>query len=743
MNTAIKSIFIGLGILVGVAVLAGVLAVITFDPNDYKADIEQAVRETTGREFSIDGELSLKFFPWFAVELPKVTLANREGFGDAPMFNVNSASLALKIMPIFSGNLEVGEVQVDGAEINLEIKPDGTNNWDDITESMEAAAAAAEESDGIDVDVDIDIDTDTADDGSSDIKSFQVAGIKLTNTAVRYIDGPGEASFILEDVRFVTGAIVKGEDVGLDGGFRFASEPAALSGSIEFGGNVLALGQGDRVTVEDLVVRGDIAGDDVGNFPVRVAADRIDLGTADGTLSLAGLSAQFAEIVVNANLQGTDLDGDTALNGTIEIPTFSARELMQTLELPPPEMASDAALTAIGVKADFAMTPGVITLSNAAIQLDKTQFQGRFVVRSGERSAYEFELTGDSIRVDDYLAPASEESAGASGDASVDETEIPVELLRSMDAKGSVKLAKAEMSGMVFTDIDLGLALAGGALRLHPFKAGLFDGTYAGDIRIDASGNTPRLSLNEVVDSVQLEPLFLTMFQTENLTGTIDGRFQLAGSGANLGAIRETLSGDIAFSLADGALAGTDLWYQIRRAKALFENEPQPQAPADPKTPFSEVSATAKVDGGVLTNNDFRAALPFLQLTGAGLVDLAASTVDYRMDARVLERPDFVDASAAELDELTEAVIPIKISGALGAPSIAPDIGALAKQRVQQEIDEKKDELTEKLFDKLGIDSPAAANDAAGDTAAEPADAEDLLKEKAGEALLDLLNKKK
>ncbi|MEO1037554.1 MAG: AsmA family protein [Pseudomonadota bacterium] len=742
MGSAIKSILIGFAVLLGVAVLAITIAVATFDPNDYKADIEQAVKENTGREFSIEGELSLSVFPWLAVELPKVTLANREGFGDAPMFNVNSASLALKIMPLFAGTLEVGEIQIDGAEINLEIKPDGTNNWDDMIAAMEAAAA--DEPDGVDVDVTFEDDSVPTRDG--EVGSFQVAGVQITNTAIRYIDAPGEASFILEDFRFVTGAIKSGADVSLDGGFRFATEPAALAGAIEFDGKVLSLGQNDRVSIEDLGIRGELSGDDVGNVPVSFAAARIDVGTLDGTLALDELSAQFAELVVKGSITGKNLDTDPELAGSIEVPNFSARELMQALEIPPPEMASATALSKVGVKAAFAMTPDVITLSDARIVLDDTTFNGRFAIRSGARSAYEFELAGDQIVVDDYLAPATDDGGDASGEASVDDTEIPVELLREMDAKGSITLQRAELSGMAFTDIEFGLNLAGGALRLHPLKAGLFDGSYAGDIRIDASADTPRLSLNEAVTGVQLEPLFRTMFETENLSGTIEGRFQLAGNGTNLGAIRQTLGGDIAFSLADGALEGTDLWYQIRRAKALFDQEAPPAPPANPRTPFSEINATAKVAGGVLTNDDFSAVLPFLQLTGAGKLNLVASTVDYRMDARVLERPDFIDATAEELDQYTEAVIPIKISGSLAEPSIAPDIAGLAKARVQQEIDKKKDELRDKLLDKLGIDNTAAANDpnAAGETAAaEDLDAEDLLKQKAGEALLDLLDKKK
>ncbi|MEM1264315.1 MAG: AsmA family protein [Pseudomonadota bacterium] len=744
MGSAFKSVVIGLGVLLGVLILAGVLAAVTFDPNDYKADIEQAVQESTGRDFTIDGDLSLSFFPWFAVELPKLTLANRDGFGDQPMFNVNNASLALKIMPLLTGTLEVGEIQIDGAEINLEIKPDGSNNWDDIVASMEASTADTDDADSVDVEVDL--SGDDNDTGGKPL-AVEVAGVKITNTAVRYIDAPGEATFILEDFRFVTGAISTGKDIDLDGGFRFETEPAALTGNIEFAGKVLSLGQDDRTLVENLEISGEVSGDDVGNVPVQITATRIDYAAVAGTLVLDKLNATFANLSVETSLDGEGFNDTPTMSGDLVVYGFSVPELLAALGQPPIEMASADALTDVAVTSKITMTPSVITLSDALIGIDETKFNGRFVMRTGDRTSYEFALDGTQLDIDNYLAPASEEASASAGEASVDDTEIPVDLLRSMDAKGTIKLDQVIMSGMQFNDIDVGINLAGGALRLHPISANLFEGTYNGDVRIDASRSTPRLSLNETVADVQLEPLFVAMFETQNLTGTVDGRFQLAGSGSNLGKIRETLGGDIAFSLADGELAGTDLWYQIRRAKALFDRTAPPEAPANPSTPFSDIRATARVANGVLSNNDFTAVLPFLQLTGAGKVDLVQSAVDYTMNARVLERPDFVDASAAELDEFTEAVIPLKITGSLAEPSIKPDIEGLAKARVQQEIDKKKDELTNKLLDKLGV-SGGAANDAdgaVGETGAdgEPVDPEELLKQKAEEKLFDLLNKKK
>ena len=89
-----------------------------------------------------------------------------------------------------------------------------------------------------------------------------------------------------------------------------------------------------------------------------------------------------------------------------------------------------------------------------------------------------------------------------------------------------------------------------------------------------------------------------------------------------------------------------------------------------------------------------------MQLTGKGSVDFPAAEVDYRMTARILENPEFAtDATAEELDEFTEAKIPLRITGSLADPTIAPDIGEMLKEEVKEKVEEEiKDMLLKKLF---------------------------------------------
>ena len=128
------------------------------------------------------------------------------------------------------------------------------------------------------------------------------------------------------------------------------------------------------------------------------------------------------------------------------------------------------------------------------------------------------------------------------------------------------------------------------------------------------------------------------------------------------------------------------------------EEAPAPVLPA--KTDFSAVRMSGVVTDGIMRSDDLYAELPFMQLTGGGQVDIPAGTVDYGLTARILERPEFLhDATPEEIEEFTEAVIPLRITGPLASPSIKPDLEKLLQQRVEDEIKDKLKDKLKGLFD--------------------------------------------
>jgi AsmA protein len=77
-----------IGLIVGVLVVIVAAALLSLrlfvNPNNFKDRIAAAVKQSTGRELKLDGDIKLSVFPWIALELGPATLGNPPGFGDQP-----------------------------------------------------------------------------------------------------------------------------------------------------------------------------------------------------------------------------------------------------------------------------------------------------------------------------------------------------------------------------------------------------------------------------------------------------------------------------------------------------------------------------------------------------------------------------------------------------------------------------------------------------------------------------------
>ncbi len=430
-----------------------------------------------------------------------------------------------------------------------------------------------------------------------------------------------------------------------------------------------------------------------------------------------------------ADVEPFSYAGDPQPSATIGIAAFSPRTLMQELAIEMPPTADPDVLDKLLVDAKAKVGANAISLSDLKLVIDDTTFTGKLSVPRSADGTFELDLAGDSIDIARYMAPAGEEAAGAeSGGETV---EIPVELIRALNARGNLGIASASLGNILFEKVTLGVNSADGRLRMYPIAADFFDGGYRGDVRIDASGNVPSISVNENIASVSLEPMMKAMFDVENVTGTVNGTFRLGGSGADMNAIRRDLDGSLSIELLDGAWEGTDVWHELRKARALVRGEAAPAAPQTPRTQFSSMKASGKVTDGVMRNDDFFAELPFMQVSGKGTVNFVEATVDYTVTGRFLEKPEFVtDVSEEELDDFTKAVIPFRITGSLADPSIRPDVEEMLKDRAEEEA---KKLIMDKLLD--GDKEPPAE----GEEPQEEKDVEDQLKDEAKKRLRDLL----
>jgi AsmA protein len=671
MGGPLKKVLILILGIAALAVVAAVLFVLLFDPNNFRDEIAAKVKETTGRDLVIEGDVELTLFPWLAINVGKTTLGNATGFGDEPFASFEEARLSVKVMPmLLDRKVAIGTATLDSLQLNLEVASNGRSNWQDFIDASEAQDEVVE--------------TDDA----AEARTIDVASIAVTNASVSYSDAQLGESYRLTHLNLSSGTVELGAPVALSGNFNFELQPA------------------------------DLAGD--------FAIDTVMILDSDaGTVAFSDVEITTLGVDINAEVEPFSYVDDAVPTAVIEIDAFSLKSLMRAMNIEAPITADPDALGKVIVNATASMRPEAIVLSNLVLVIDDTRFDGELLLASDAAGTISFDLAGDSMNLDRYMAPADE--ATASDDAVP--VEIPADLIRSLNLRGSLTLEAATMSGMEFTAVALGLNASGGNLRLHPISADFFGGKYQGDVRINASSDSPVLSVNENIIDVDLGLLAVAMFDQQDVTGTINGAFRLSGRGDDLAAIQRSLDGTMSMQLKEGTWEGTDIWYELRRARALLKQEPAPEPELPARTRFSNVSMSGPVTDGVFRNDNLSAQLPFMQLTGKGEVDFAAAEIDYQLTARILERPEFIEgASEEELDEFTEAVIPLKISGPLAEPSIKPDIEAALKEEVKKKVQEK-------LFDKLlgGDDEPAE------NLTEQPADEEEPEKKSDKDKLKDAL----
>ena len=655
MGRVLKSLLLVIGGLIVLLVIGAVSFLLLFDPNDYRDDIAAEVKLATGRELIIEGDVEVSIFPWLAIEIGSTRLGNAAGFGDEPFASFERVRLSIRLMPmLISRKLEVATADIDKLRLNLAVDSNGRSNWQDFIDASEAMATAPV--------------PESEDESESDSGVLDISGIEIRDAAIRYSDAQAGGSYMLTELNLATGSMTSDEN------------------------NIIRI---DGFSIDALV-------DGVADVPTtfRLETSSIEMDGNAEMISLDRVELSLLGLDITADVEPFSYADEITPIAAIQVDAFSLRNLMQRLDIEAPETADPNALGKVSIDATVRVSSTALALTDLTLVMDETTFTGELSIPQGDNGIYRLDLTADSIDLDKYMAPAVDvESTAAADEPPI---EIPSELIRLINARGSLKVGDANLGGMRFENVELGLNTNNGNLRLHPISATLFEGTYNGDVRIDASGDTPVMSVNERIEGVQLGALAQAMFEQDNISGTINGSFKLSGRGSDLAAIQRDLDGDISFELVDGAWEGTDIWYELRRARAAIKQEPAPEPQLPARTQFSQVRASGPVRNGVFSNNDLLVELPFMQLTGKGSVNLVEATVDYRISARVFDKPELIgdDISADELKDFTKTVIPIRVSGSLTAPSITPDVGKLLEEQVKKEVEDKiKDKLEDKLKD--------------------------------------------
>ena len=568
MKKLIKLIF-GLLVLVFILIVAAaVILPMVIDPNDYKPQIIEAVKQQTGRDLVIEGDIGLSVFPKVGLNLGKTSLSNAAGFEGKAFASMDAVNIQVALMPLLDKKVEMDEIILQGLALNLQRNKQGVTNWDDLAKKPADKQAKPEAK-----------KAESAD--QAQLESLAIGGIRIENANILWQDDQNGQRYEIKSFNLITGPLAEGDPVDIELNTAFASGDPAVEGQLEMNAVIQADVEQAMYTLTNLKLALDAKGKTLPNGQVQlsVAATPLVVNLKQQTLQISALDISTLGLGIKGDLNGKAIMGDKPqFNGALSIADFNARELIKALGQPEPQMADDKALTRVGASFELAATTSSASLNNLKAKLDDTSLAGMLAVTDFASQAVTFDLTLDEINLDRYLPPAdtnkaAQPAAAQPAAAGGQEPELfPVETLRKLNANGIARIGKLTKDNLKVSDIVVKVNANGGKVNVKP-TASLYQGKLDSDVTIDASQKTPTLKLGTNLAGVQIEPLLKDMQGEAKLAGTTNAKVNVSAVGNTESALKKTLNGTANFSFTDGALVGVNIAQIIREGLAKLKGQ--------------------------------------------------------------------------------------------------------------------------------------------------------------------------
>jgi AsmA protein len=207
-----------------------------------------------------------------------------------------------------------------------------------------------------------------------------------------------------------------------------------------------------------------------------------------------------------------------------------------------------------------------LTLSDMALALNEFEIGGRLQLSDFAKPtpALRFDLASQNLDVDALLGtpPAvadsgpqtsQQEPAEPAEDVKI---ELPMQTLRDLDIDGKISLAQVKAQNLHVSDVVIVVKAQNGVVGLKPVTLNMYDGKVETAVAIDVKSSTPKYSIDESLQAVQVGDLLKDYTGEETISGSLNAEANLTTSGEWLSELKRNSNGSLKLAFLDGALNG-------------------------------------------------------------------------------------------------------------------------------------------------------------------------------------------
>ena len=643
-------------------------------PEDVVRDrLAALVKQQTGRDLIVRGKTSFSLFPNVGVELEDVSISNPPGMKRGEVLRMGSLKLNLKLLPLFSREVEIKSFVLLRPVFNLIADGQGRKNWEFQKRSAARAtpprAMMQAQAGGL---------------GGGMVRSISLGTVTIADGVVNYRDEK-------------TGAKQRFDAVNVS--LTQARLPDPLDGEGNF------VWRGEKVFFN---------------------------GRLDALTALLRKASSRARVTLSTPRGKADFDGQIKLAGALSVTgalsgeTSSLRGLASWLGNPLPP---GGGLEAAAISGQVGFKNGTFTFTKARISLDGMKGEGQASMRfKGARLYIKASLALDKLDLNPYLrgpSPGATASrpvlAAPKPGADQSLTDFLDKLNKADEGKQNLQpqvrawsQRAFDLTGLRAVDADMNItaravyynkikagkssiniSLKRGLLSANLKRLALYSGTGTGRITVNAARSVPGIAVLFNLQGISALPLLGDAVDFKWISGRANMAISLSGTGRSQSEMMRSMQGEARLEFTDGAIEGINIPAMVRGLKqGSLRGWKRTQRE---KTDFSRMSGTFKVQGGVATNKDLNLVGPLIRMTGEGTIDLGREYIDYAVLPRLVASLEGQGAS----DERKGIAVPLRIKGPWDNVKIVPDLKRLLSDpELMQENVKKIEKVLKKLKNK-------------------------------------------
>lgn len=644
-----KRVLIGFISILVVLIMGLLVAPGFFDWNQYKPQAVSMIKEQTGLDVVLNGDVKVALLPAPYAYVNDVKIKSPRDGRYENIVTLGRLDLNLAFAPLLSGNVDFTSVELVKPAIYIETYPDGSQNWktEEIAAMMEEDASA---------------DSAEKKQASSDhaiLNSISLNKVEISQGSFSFYNHETQSEQVINNITADMRADTLSGPYTVDGSVRHGSRAIkfeAKTGRLESDSGSVPLNAKATISPDDveLIYSGII--DASGAFEVQGETQLI-VGDIAGVLSGLGI---VSPVVKSSSLNAKGLLSATAerfsfqnssialggstftgsINGTVTPMQVNFDLSSEQLNLQNSfHIPSLADIDAASLEGSVLLGDDGVRAQDIVIKLDDTTLQGSVDYKSGaDRPQIDIVLRSENLDLNKFMATPEKSGASSQDELAGSEVkEVVAQIDIPVDLKLDASIDKGRYGDYTFSGITAKGAVLGntvniGTLSINDFAGSAISAQGVIENYKALSGVDMTMSLNTDNIRTIANALAVDISSLPTAVEAVDARVQFKGSTESMAVTAniKALNGEVIASgvVGDplGGLTISDLDLQVRHPnfnQALNAVQPGAGSFDSLNKPLDFYARVSKSSGGY-DLSDIKATISGIAATGRAGLNLSS-----------------------------------------------------------------------------------------------------------------------